>query len=366
MNRRGWIASSLLLLLIAGTAIGLAGWKSSALRREAAASASQPEPVETVTFAVAAEREHVATTTSIGTVLALRSVVLQNELPGTVRDVALEPGTIVEAGTLLVALDVAVEQAELDAQEARAALAETVLGRMQRALLNRGASAVDVDKAKAERDVAQAEVQRLRAIIERKTIHATFRARVGLADVHVGQYLDAGTRLTTLQGVDDSVHVDFSVAQDVAAGLKVGTRVDVSVAGDDAPIAGEIVALDARVDPTTRNAWVRAKLASNEALPGASVRVIVPVGRPRAVVSVPVSALRKGPAGDHVFVLVDDAQGRTRAQLRTVRSGPMLGDEAVILDGLTAGERVAASGSFKLRDGGLVALAADAGGSEGQ
>ena len=250
MNRRGWIASSLLLLLIAGTAIGLAGWKSSALRREAAASASQPEPVETVTFAVAAEREHVATTTSIGTVLALRSVVLQNELPGTVRDVALEPGTIVEAGTLLVALDVAVEQAELDAQEARAALAETVLGRMQRALLNRGASAVDVDKAKAERDVAQAEVQRLRAIIERKTIHATFRARVGLADVHVGQYLDAGTRLTTLQGVDDSVHVDFSVAQDVAAGLKVGTRVDVSVAGDDAPIAGEIVALDARVDPT--------------------------------------------------------------------------------------------------------------------
>ena len=101
-------------------------------------------------------------------------------------------------------------------------------------------------------------------------------------------------------------------------------------------------------------------------MPGASVRVIVPVGRPRAVVSVPVSALRKGPAGDHVFVLVDDAQGRTRAQLRTVRSGPMLGDEAVILDGLTAGERVAASGSFKLRDGGLVALAADAGGSEGQ
>jgi multidrug efflux pump subunit AcrA (membrane-fusion protein) len=63
--------------------------------------------------------------TSIGTVIAPRSITLRNELPGTVRQIALTPGQVVDAGTLLVALDVSVEEAELRAQEAQAALAET-------------------------------------------------------------------------------------------------------------------------------------------------------------------------------------------------------------------------------------------------
>jgi len=74
-------------------------------------------------------------------------------------------------------------------------------------------------------------------------------------------------------------------------------------------------------------------------------------------VVVPASALRKGPAGDHVFVLAEDSTGRMRARMRTVESGPLLGDEIVILRGVTPGERVAASGSFKLRDGLLVSVA---------
>ena len=40
-----------------------------------------------------------------------------------------------------------------------------------------------------------------------------------------------------------------------------------------------------------------------------------------------------------------------------VTTGSMLGDEVLILSGLKAGEQVGASGSFKLRDGVLVALA---------
>ena len=70
----------------------------------------------------------------------------------------------------------------------------------------------------------------------------------------------------------------------------------------------------------------------------------------------PVSALRRGPAGDHVFVVAPDQAGKTRAYLRQVESGAVLGDEVLILAGLSAGEQVAASGSFKLLDGSLVAI----------
>src|SRR5688572_3854341 len=197
--RRRWLASSLLLLAILGSGAGLAAWKKASLQAADAAAAAQPEPMESVTVSVAKERLHTRTTTAIGTVLALRSITLRNEVPGTVHEVTLAPGQIVEAGTVLVALDVSVERAELRAQEAQAALAETLLARMERASEHRGASAMEVDRARAERDVARAQVERIKAVIARKTIRAPFRARVGLADVHQGQYLDAGALLTTLQ-----------------------------------------------------------------------------------------------------------------------------------------------------------------------
>jgi membrane fusion protein (multidrug efflux system) len=356
MNRRGWIGSGALVIAVIGTGIGLAAWKA-AQEHAQAASAPQYEPMESVTAAVAKQRDYQGTTTSIGTVLSLRSVTLRNELAGAVRQVSLVPGQIVEAGAVLVLLDVSVEEAELKAQEAQATLAETSLVRMQKAIQNRAASELELDRARAERDVALAQIARTKAVIARKTIRAPFRARVGISDVHPGQYLNEGTPLTTLQGVDDAAHIDFTVAQSVAAGLREGGDVEVIAPGSATPIAARIVAVDARVDPATRNATVRARIDGAAAAPGASVRVRVPVGRPTPGVTVPVSALRKSPAGDHVFVIAPDKDGKPRAATRAVQSGAMLGDEVLILSGLDAGEQVAASGSFKLRDSVLVAVA---------
>jgi membrane fusion protein, multidrug efflux system len=361
MSTRGWIGSSLLLGTVVLTGAGLTAWKIASLRASEAEAASQPEPVESVTTAEARERDHRQTMTSIGTVLALRSVTLRNELAGTVRQVRLTPGQIVDAGTLLVALDVSVEQAELKAQEAQAALTETSLARLEGLRKHLATSQEEVDQARAERDVALAQIARIKATIAKKMIRAPFRARVGLADVHPGQYLNEGTQLTTLQGVADAAHVDFTVPQRVAARLRPGNGVSIVAGAEGDEIGARIVALDARVDTTTRNAVVRARIvkAANAPAPGASVRVIVPVGETSKAVIVPVNALRKGPGGDHVFVIAPDKEGKTRAQLRQVRSGPMLGDSVLILEGIKTGEKVATSGSFKLREGALVAVAND-------
>ena len=217
----------------------------------------------------------------------------------------------------------------------------------------------DYDQATAQQRQTEANVAEIKATIERKTIRAPFRARVGIADVHPGQYLNEGTQLTTLQGVDAAAHVDFAVAQQVGAELRAGQTVDVLATSDSTPIAARIVAVDARVDPTTRTTMVRAIIFGAQApAPGSSVRVLVPSGPAVNVVVIPVSALRRGPSGDHVFVIARDSTGTIRAHVRPVHSGPMLGDEIVILDGLATGEQVAASGSFKLRESVPVAVGA--------
>jgi membrane fusion protein, multidrug efflux system len=359
MIQRNLKSSAILLAVVVGGAVLLAFWKYGAIQAASAAAASQPEPMESVMVAEAKPRQHTPSTTAIGTVIALRSITMRNELAGTVRQVSLEPGRIVEPGTVLVALDVAVEEADLASQQAQAHLAEANLARIQRMVEQRAMSAMELDQAVAERDVARAQVARTRAVIERKTIRAPFRARLGISDVHPGQYLNEGTQITTLQGVEEDVYVDFTVAQRVASQLRHGGHVDV-LAGDK-PVVATILAIDARVDPTTRNAMVRARVDHAQAfVPGASVRVRVPLGTERAAVAIPVNALRKDPAGDHVFVLAPDKQGKTRAHQRPVRAGEVLGDEIIIEDGLVAGEKVAVSGSFKLRDAVLVAVTNDA------
>jgi membrane fusion protein, multidrug efflux system len=361
-RKRAALRSAVLFGAIVVLAIGMLAWKQASAAGAAAAASGEGEHGEVVTAAVAVSREHRGTATSIGTVVALRSITLRNELPGTVRWAALRPGQVVEAGTVLVALDVSVEEAELKALQARVDLAETTLARLQRMAERRAVSAMELDNARAERDVAQAELDRTRAVIARKTIRAPFRARVGISDVHPGQFLDVGTQLTTLQGVEASAYIDFAVAQAVAASLRAGDEVRVEASPEgDAALSARIVAVDSRVDPGTRNATVRAKLDGGgaELVPGASVRVRVSVGDARTAAVIPVSALRKGPGGDHVFVL-HEADGLIRAVQRAVQAGAVLGDSVLILAGLEAGERVAAAGSFKLHEGALVYVAPDA------
>ena len=195
MNTRGLTGSVVLLATLAVTAGSLVAWKRNSVRKADAAAARQPEPVEAVTLAVAREREYRPTTTSVGTILALTSITLRNELPGTVRQVALVPGQVVDSGTVLVALDVSVETAELEAETAQADLAQTTLARLERLQQAQATSQEEVDQARAARDVALAQIARTKAIIARKTILAPFRARVGIADVHPGQYLNEGTEL---------------------------------------------------------------------------------------------------------------------------------------------------------------------------
>src|SRR5213594_3565166 len=131
MNNRGWTGSAVLLVTLAMTASGLVAWKHASVRKADAAAASQPEPIESVTLAVARERQYRPTTTSVGTVLALNSITLRNELSGTVRQVMLAAGRVVDSGTVLVALDVSVEEAELQAEQAQADLAATTLARLE-------------------------------------------------------------------------------------------------------------------------------------------------------------------------------------------------------------------------------------------
>ena len=89
--------------------------------------------------------------------------------------------------------------------------------------------------------------------------------------------------------------------------------------------------------------------------PGAFVDVVAVIAPPRPALLVPLTAVRRAPYGEHVFVLVKE-DGQSRARQRVVRTGEVQGTDIVITEGLAEGEVIAGAGSFKLREGLLVEM----------
>ncbi len=353
-NSQAWIWGLLLVAFAAAALGGLGYWKYWDIKRAMSAEPMGEMP-ESVTIATSVTREYRPSVTAIGTVVAPRWVMLKNEAAGAVRSIALQSGGIVEEGQTLVQLDVSVEEAELASAKARLRLADQLLQRQIQALEANASSQSEMDRARAERDQAAADAQRIEAIINRKSIKAPFKARTGIVNTHTGQYLAEGAEITMLQALDGFAFIDFALTQANAEGVSIGQTVNATLT-DGRVLQAPIIAADTQADPITRNLTFRAKLddPTNALRPGASVRLNVERGKALQLVGVPTGSVRRGPEGELVYVAKPDDKGVLRARSVPIRSGPTVGDVVLLLGGLPAGEPVIVLGSFKLREGAMV------------
>jgi len=334
-------------------AAGLGLYKYRQIREGIAAGENRPEPPTAVSVVEAQTGPFQRTVTAVGTVQAMRHVTVASEVAGKVVEVGFESGQVVEEGTVLLRLDASTEEADRRAAEAQRELARVTLERVTQAANANAVSRQEIDRARAEFDSSVARVEQFRSMIDKKRVVAGFRGRMGLRNVHPGQFLGEGQMVTTLQGVEENVYVDFSVPQMQAAAVPVGAAVTVSVLGQRLPAV--VSAVDSLIDQATRNARVRATTSGLDGrlVPGAFVDVVIPLGEKQEVVLVPATALRRAPFGDFVFVIVaDDKDAKVlRAKQRFVTPAGSVEGRVIITAGLKAGERLAGDGSFKLRDG---------------
>jgi membrane fusion protein (multidrug efflux system) len=322
-------------------------------------AAMQPPP-EAVTTIVAKREEWPTTLSAIGTVAAVQGVTVSADLPGIVERIAFVSGATVREGDVLVQLDTRQEQAQLAAVEAQRDLARLNDERMKGLVEQDAVSRAEYDTAAAGHKETEARVREIRATIERKTIRAPFSGVLGIRQVNLGQYLNAGDPVVPLQSLNP-VYVNFGVPQQDAAQVGAGRKVRITV-GDlgDASFTGTVSAVDAVVSSETRNIQVQATLPNpgGKLRPGMFVQAEVLVGQSRAVVALPASAINYAPYGDSVYVVADlkDPNGKSYRGVRqqVVKLGGTKGDQVAIVSGVNPGEEIVTSGVFKLRNGAAV------------
>ena len=364
MKVRVIVGSVVIIAALATVVGGLMILKSRSNAKQAAMAAMMPEPTETVKAALAVEQPFQIVIGAVGTVVAKRHVILSNEIAGSITEVLFDSGQIVQAGQVLVRLDASVDKAELGALMADLKLATATFSRLSEAVKSGAASAQDIDSARANLERATAKIAELESRIAKRTLSAPFAARTGLRNVHPGGFLAEGAQIVALQGLDDYVYVDFSLPQLQAAFLGVGSVVKLKPStlvigeGIEADVPATVRAMDATVDLATRNMRIRAEApnAADVLKPGMFIEVRVPMGPARKVVTLPVTAIRKAPFGDQIFIIEPDAKDpkQMRARQRFVKVGANMGESVIIESGVKVGETVATDGSFKLREGVLV------------
>jgi membrane fusion protein (multidrug efflux system) len=293
---------------------------------------------------------------SVGSLRALQGVLVSTDLPGIVSTIHFESGTEVKQGDLLLQLDSTEQEAQLRSSEARLDLARSELQRKQELLAKRAISPAEFDAAQADLRQSEAAVSETRALIARKKILAPFQGILGIREVNLGQYVTPGTPVVRLESLDP-ILIDFALPQHHFQQLQKGAPIRVTAEGAGSDLfEGTLSAVDARVDPTTRNIRLQGTLPNpaRKLRPGMFARVEVLLPVQETILSLPASAISYAPYGNSVFVVTEstgpDGQPEKTVEQQFVRTGERRGDMVAILHGVKEGDEVVATGVFKLRN----------------
>ncbi|HEX7044601.1 MAG TPA: efflux RND transporter periplasmic adaptor subunit [Burkholderiales bacterium] len=374
-TRRRRLARRMIVMLIAvafvfGAVFGFQYFRDQMIRRYLAANRAPP-------VAVAAERAGTAAwqprLEAIGSLRAVNGIEVSTEVAGVIESINFRNGDTAAAGDVLVQLNADPDQAQLDAARVAAELAEVAFRRAKEQFAVQAISRAALDTAAAELKSSRAQVQQQEALLARKTIRAPFAGRLGISNVSIGQYVNPGQAIVTLQTIDP-IYVDFTLPQQQLAQIALDQPLTVTTnVYPEHTFAGRITAIAPRVDPATRNLQLQGMLPNpkSELLPGMFASVSVQVGAEQPQLTLPQTAISYNPYGSTVYVLEPtpdrNPQGEPiyTARQRFVETGERRGNAVAILSGVSEGELVVTAGQLKLRNGAPAVLADAAKVSEG-
>lgn len=351
---------TVVVLLVVGVIAAVATPKLRPLLRGAGAPAAAAAPAKEgkkkggaggaplrVDAVTVVPRPLAETVVSTGTLRADEGVELQAETNGKIVSINFSEGARVSRGDLLLKLNDAELRATLQRAAYRRELAEIKERRLAKLLETRSVNQQDYDVALSELSVQRAEVALVEAQLAKLEIRAPFDGIVGLRFVSEGAFVNATTRVATLQRLDN-LKIDFSVPEKYAGRIRAGSPIAFTVAGGEQKWRGEIYAFDPRIDVTTRTVLIRALCPNPEArlLPGAFANVEVVLDQVKDAIVVPAVAVVPGLSEKNVFVISDG-----KAVRRAVETGLRTESVVHILSGLQPGEIVITSGLQQMRAG---------------
>jgi membrane fusion protein (multidrug efflux system) len=306
---------------------------------------------------------------------SINEVELRPQVNGYITGIHFTEGTKISKGQKLYSIDqqsseAAYQQAvaNLQVQEANLTRAQKDVERYRELAKNDAIAKQQVDYAEAtytaavkQVEAAKATVQNVQTNVRYSTIIAPFEGRIGISNVRLGTAVSAGQTVLNTISADDPIAADITIDQDEIlrfSKLQKGSTKDSTfhlVIGDETYAGiGQISVIDRAVDPQTGSIRARLTFPNHDLVlrPGMSARVKVKSPSNELAIVIPYKAVTE--MLGEFFVYVIDGEKATQ---RKVTLGKQVGNNIIILEGLSAGDRIAVEGVQNLREGSTVAVA---------
>ncbi|MFT4583396.1 MAG: membrane fusion protein (multidrug efflux system) [Gammaproteobacteria bacterium] len=343
------------LTLIAGV-IGIlwSGVGALIAKKEAdrAAFAAVPPPLSAVSVEPAMLEVWQRYLPAVGSFTAAQDVMVTNEVEGKIVAIHFSSGQKIQQGDVLIQLDTSVDTAELQALAADEHLNNLQYERTKRLVADNTVSKSEFDIAAARRDEAAAMTRAKDAAVRKKTIRAPFSGILGIRRIDVGEYLDSGSEIVSLQSIDP-IYLDFGTPERFIGEVSLGLSVTATVQGyPNEKFHGKITAFEPGIDRATRNLRMRAKFSNqnNRLRSGMFAEILSTLPRTDSVITIPETAVAYTPYGNSVYV-VEDNDGVLRANRRQIETGQARDGRVAVTQGLAENESVVSVGHNKLRNG---------------
>ncbi|MEQ1756190.1 MAG: efflux RND transporter periplasmic adaptor subunit [Micropepsaceae bacterium] len=338
------------VLIAGGTIMAVSGaWRDE----PTAAVVPSTVPVTVAEAEPAVDGESIAAT---GTLVLKHETLLSFKVAGVIASLDVRAGDAIEAGQVLARLD----QTEITARE-REMRAQLELARKEHErsteLLRRGfVASRRVDDSKTALERAQAGFDVVRFDRRWTELRAPWDGVVLNRFAEAGEIVAPGRTVLAVGDTTGGFNLMAPIADRDVARLTVGDRANVTFAATDVPLTGRVARLSAKADVRTGSFEAEIALdAPPERLRSGMIgdaTIFPSLGRTSAMLAIPAEAIVEGD-GERASVYVLKGQ-TTTAALREVRVLRLEGSQALVLSGLTSGERVVVSGAAYLREGDTV------------
>jgi multidrug efflux system membrane fusion protein len=371
-----WLWTLSLALMLSGG--GYYGWRWYSGDRAAAQNQTSrqrppaPVPVQAAKAEIADVPIYLV---GLGTVQAFNTVTVRSRVDGEIQKIAFQEGQIVQAGDLLARIDPRPFQAVLDQAQAKLAQDQAQLANSRRDLARYTELAQRSFAPQQQLETQQATVNQQSAVIQGDqgaidsaqtqldytTIRAPITGRTGFRLVDQGNIVHASdqngiVQIAQLQPITVIYTAPEQEVPGIIKALVAGPVKVWALTSDGRTVLGEGVLslLNNEVDSASGTIRLKATFENKDTAlwPGLSVDVRTLMRTLKGVVTVPETAVQRGPKGLFAFVVKPDAT----VEMRPLTVSATSKGRAVIEAGLTAGERVVTAGQYRLQHGTAVTL----------
>ena len=316
-------------------------------------SPSQQKLQPVIVTAYVARSEKITNTIfATGTILANEEVQLVPEISGKIISINFKEGTTVSKGDLLVKINDADLQAQLNKLLIQEKLAADSEVRDKAMLAVNGISQMQYDASLTQLNSIKADINILQSQIAKTEIRAPFNGTIGLKQVSEGSYVTQNSIIAIIDQLD-RIKIDFFIPEKYSSLVRVSDTISFSIEGKDERYTASVIAVEPKIDVTTRTLQVRASAPnkSGKFFPGAFAKINFPLNAYENVVMIPTEAIIPILKGEKVFVSKNG-----KAQEVIVKTGLRTDKTVEILDGIQKGDTVITTGIMQLKPGSLLKI----------